>query len=387
MKLDKLKAIVVGITLGVAVLGFLPVADLDFRVSKEILAQFAVLTAIALLFYRNVWVRMFVLWSIVRTFLTYNGQSSVTLYTIFLYTAFYQVIADKLNKKNIDIVLDFICAITLLQVFWQILQFFGIWIAIVPLNGLEGSVKINAWVTLAKPLTCTAFTGLMSNINMTAAALAIGLPAFFRKKWNYFIPIIWLGLLLAKGMAGIIPAYIVTMVYIWMKAKVSLRTKVLIIIASLSVGAIYLTTFDKFQDLLTGSGRFPVWGEICRYIIPRKPVIGWGLGSFKSVFPAAQKAFGSEWGFVRWVQAHNEYLQVLTEQGAIGLAFIIGFIISLFRKGIKHRKESVMFIALIGVIVGTCNAGGNFLFHTTTGILFLTYAAILEKGACDERRI
>ena len=66
-------------------------------------------------------------------------------------------------------------------------------------------------------------------------------------------------------------------------------------------------------------------------MIAEKPVLGWGLGVFPDVYPRYRSFYTTF--FVN--QAHNDYLQLLVEMGALGFATMIWFIVLLYRSAIK----------------------------------------------------
>ena len=114
----------------------------------------------------------------------------------------------------------------------------------------------------------------------------------------------------------------------------------------------------------------------------RHPIIGNGYNSFKFTYVNRPELIGTYLSQFR-MGAHNEYLQVLAEQGVIGLSIVIGFIASLFIKFRKHITP-VTVVAVFGILAGLLNSGVNFLMHTTAGVLFLAYALVLEKGVSYE---
>lgn len=63
----------------------------------------------------------------------------------------------------------------------------------------------------------------------------------------------------------------------------------------------------------------------------RKPVLGWGLGAFPIVYPEFRSFYTNF--FVN--EAHNDYLQLLTETGIIGFAVMIWFLVVLLRTSIR----------------------------------------------------
>jgi O-antigen ligase len=63
----------------------------------------------------------------------------------------------------------------------------------------------------------------------------------------------------------------------------------------------------------------------------RKPIMGWGLGSFPIVYPQFRTFYTNF--FIN--EAHNDYLQLLVEMGLLGFAVMVWFMVTLFRTAIK----------------------------------------------------
>jgi O-antigen ligase len=64
----------------------------------------------------------------------------------------------------------------------------------------------------------------------------------------------------------------------------------------------------------------------------RKPILGWGLGTFTTVYPQFRSFYTDL--FVN--AAHNDYLQVLVETGLIGFAAVVWFILEVYRTGLRN---------------------------------------------------
>ena len=64
----------------------------------------------------------------------------------------------------------------------------------------------------------------------------------------------------------------------------------------------------------------------------RKPVLGWGLGTFTTVYPQFRSFYTTL--FVN--AAHNDYIQALVDTGIVGFAAILWFLIATYREGLRN---------------------------------------------------
>ena len=67
----------------------------------------------------------------------------------------------------------------------------------------------------------------------------------------------------------------------------------------------------------------------------KKPVMGWGMGSFPVVYPQFRSFYTNF--FVN--EAHNDYLQLLVEMGLLGFATMIWFVIVVYRRAFHKIAE------------------------------------------------
>jgi O-antigen ligase len=63
----------------------------------------------------------------------------------------------------------------------------------------------------------------------------------------------------------------------------------------------------------------------------KKPVLGWGLGTFPVVYPQFRTFYTNF--FVN--EAHNDYLQLLVEMGLLGFGTMLWFLLTLYTRAIK----------------------------------------------------
>lgn len=85
---------------------------------------------------------------------------------------------------------------------------------------------------------------------------------------------------------------------------------------------------------LSGGTRLTIDRDSLKMFI-QKPLSGWGLGVFPEIYPQ----FGSLSTNLQVGMAHNDYLQLLVEMGALGFAAALWFLSALFRSALKKLKH------------------------------------------------
>ena len=130
------------------------------------------------------------------------------------------------------------------------------------------------------------------------------------------------------------------------------------------------------DDPTTGRAHF--W-SVTLDIIRANPFLGTGLGAFGVVYTK----YDSRNGLFRLEQAHNDYLQVLSDAGVVGGALALIFVALLFYKALQRARSDDNFrrgVALAGL--GGCfavliHSFFDFTLHTTANaLLFLVLAAL-----------
>jgi O-antigen ligase len=133
------------------------------------------------------------------------------------------------------------------------------------------------------------------------------------------------------------------------------------------------------DDPTTGRGHF--W-SVTVDVIQAYPFVGSGLGSFAAIYPR----YDTHNGLYRLEQAHNDYLQTLSDGGIIGGLLGIVFIAILFRRGFARRethdkfRRGVSTGALAGCFAVLIHSFFDFTLHTTANaLLFLILAALATQ--------
>jgi O-antigen ligase len=91
---------------------------------------------------------------------------------------------------------------------------------------------------------------------------------------------------------------------------------------------------SEAREEITGGVRLAIDRDGLRMFLKR-PVFGWGLGTFPVVYPQFRSFYTTF--FVN--EAHNDYLQLLVETGLAGLGIAIWFLVLVFRQGASKLKN------------------------------------------------
>ena len=126
------------------------------------------------------------------------------------------------------------------------------------------------------------------------------------------------------------------------------------------------------------TGRLHFW-DVTVDIIKNHPIIGTGLGAFGVVYTG----YDSRNGLYRLEQAHNDYLQVLSDAGIVGALLGLFFIINLFRLGFMRResrdefRRGVATGSMAGCFAVLVHSFFDFTLHTpANALLFLVLCAL-----------
>jgi O-antigen ligase len=81
------------------------------------------------------------------------------------------------------------------------------------------------------------------------------------------------------------------------------------------------------REEINGGVRLTIDRDCLRMLLKR-PLLGWGLGTFPTVYPGFRSFYTNF--FVN--EAHNDYLQLLVETGLVGFSIAIWFLVVVFRR-------------------------------------------------------
>jgi O-antigen ligase len=133
--------------------------------------------------------------------------------------------------------------------------------------------------------------------------------------------------------------------------------------------------------------RTHIWGATIG-IIGQNPMLGSGMNAFGVAYTAQDTLSGIE----RAEQAHNDYLQVLSDTGIVGGLVGLVFLVLFFRTGLEGVKTHMRFRrgiavgAFAGCFAVLVHSVFDFVLHTTAvALLFVTLMALMVNARKDER--
>ena len=236
-------------------------------------------------------------------------------------------------------------------------------------NGISKQIKLLVAISAVVMAIAVPFTSSRGGVVAYIAMLAVaGLAWFYRgkeKEARSWTPIL-------AGGAGLAVVVIGTLIYLGGEASM------------LRGFGIENATDD------ISSGRFHFW-SVAWQIFLANPILGTGFDSFAMAFTR----FDTQSGMQRVEQAHNDYLQMLSDGGIVGFLIAFSFIVLLVRKALKRIREESDDLVRTTVIGGLAGCVG-ILVHSifdfplrTAGnayVFLLVIAVMFAPNALPLRR-
>ncbi len=215
------------------------------------------------------------------------------------------------------------------------------------------------------------------------------------KRLLYVVAVLLMGsaLLLSGSRGGLVALglQLIFVVLISSRASAHRRTGLkvalsLLLVLGVIAGAIFTggdTSLTRFADSAVrqniSSDRFEIWSITLKVIGDNLP-FGTGLGAYATAFTK----FDTAAGLARVEQAHNDYLQIVSDSGLVGLVLGGLFLFLLVREGLRHTVTTNTFRR--GIAVGAFTACFGVLVHsmfdfvlhvTAVSLMFLLMMAVL----------
>jgi len=322
---------------------------------------------------------LFVTWASLSYFYAFNNVETLVCLARMLATFISTILITLLILKNHQLVILalFILAITLVFDSFNILN-----------NFIANSDKIKL-----DPLIIT-LRGLNGNKNVMAASLVIRLPLLFyflfEYKNNIVKTIFSLCILITTATIFILNTrstyvslvifiilQLTYIIYVHFKNRISIIKETLFFITPIILALLlsnnlinhtndlpinkettngYGTVTDRFKTIQFtdegSSARLRLWREAISYSL-NHPIIGCGYGNWKLLSIPYEKAFANEADVP--YHSHNDFLEIATETGIIGLLLFIGIFVAsiyLFIKAIIQKNQEIIFFIILLSLLG-----------------------------------
>jgi O-antigen ligase len=95
--------------------------------------------------------------------------------------------------------------------------------------------------------------------------------------------------------------------------------------------------------------RLGLWRDALR-MVPRFPLLGAGFNAFGTSYTEYQTVERYEW----YGEAHNEYLQALTDLGLAGAAMVLALVVRLLRCAFRAAATGALDAGLLGALLAVC---------------------------------
>ena len=188
-----------------------------------------------------------------------------------------------------------------------------------------------------------------------------------------------LALLLVLLVAGVVP----TPRWPWRS-----RMPVLLAVAGAPAAAVLAAPFLGFVRLLSLasqgdvtdlSNRTLIW-PVYEAAFARSPWVGWGTGSGKVLVPLGTLL----WHLLGTNAAHDEYLRIAVEGGALGLGLLVLLMALWLRRGargMRGAERAVMVLVFAAFAVHS--ATDNTLIATTASLMFAWVSAVFARAETE----
>jgi O-antigen ligase len=288
--------------------------------------------------------------------------------------------------------------VNVITVFGFIFAFFGI---------LQSFLSPNMIYGVYQTRDGASFGSFVNRHNYAAfveMAMALPLGLLFTgaikkdKRLLYFTAVALMGvsLLLSRSRGGLVAfvAEIILLVILTRGGSSSKQFALKAVLAGLLVvgiigGAVFVggeSSLTRFAETATSkditTDRGHIWRVTLSAISHNLP-LGAGLGAFG----VAYTPYDSYNGLERVEQAHNDYLQVLSDAGIVGLIIGLFFLYTLTRTGLKNTRtgntfrRGVAIGAFCGCFAILVHSIFDFVLHTTAiSVMFLTLMGLVAAS-------
>jgi O-antigen ligase len=153
------------------------------------------------------------------------------------------------------------------------------------------------------------------------------------------------------------------------------------VIAAPFLGFVRLLSLASQGDVTDLSHRTVIW-PVYEAAFGQSPWLGWGTGSGKVLVPVGTLL----WHLLGTNAAHDEYLRIAVEGGALGLGLLLLLMVLWLRRGTRGMRvaeRAVMVLVFLAFAIHS--ATDNTLIATTASLMFAWVSAVFARAEGEAR--
>ena len=215
--------------------------------------------------------------------------------------------------------------------------------------------------------------GSQGNQGWSGAMLAMCAPAFFDRRYAYGLIPLAGALYILKSTTPVIALVLSIIFYCYFMFNKKY------VLAVTAAGLLAVLLYGGYDH--ASGARFGAWMHAISLCLDREAwLLGFGLGSWPTLFPATYDQT------VIWTHAHNEFIQLWFELGALGILCVLLYTRFLIISIINNYANRVLILAGSGIISIILCSMGNFPMHLSgTAVIAVGWLAVYEIEAQGAR--
>lgn len=167
-------------------------------------------------------------------------------------------------------------------------------------------------------------------------------------RWSAVVMVIVAGLLASRSRGGVSSFALAALLL--PLASPHRRRTALVVSLLVGLGLAWIGVGDilsAFEVRGIKGSRLDMWRDMLS-MVPRFPLFGDGWNAFATAFPWYQTVWKTDW----IGEAHNDYLQVLIDAGALGAGLFVALLAVVFRGALARASRSPLDLGLFGALLG-----------------------------------
>ena len=230
--------------------------------------------------------------------------------------------------------------------------------------GFDPFGRIAKWKDVNFELRIPEFVAMMDNRNNIGNYLCLSLPFFLffkEKKYKICFVLVFMGVLLSKSILAAVASVVGVSIYLLLNYR-NIKMQVAILSGSILTAILVFFQPHVRDVLLSGfSGRIECWKRILIHI-KDNPLFGQGLGIVKF--------WNIKIDTSRWLNCHNDYLEIICMIGILGLFLLLLVIINSLRNFNYKPDNKIGFCYLASFVSFLVLMTGSFPVEIAPTALF-----------------